>query len=78
VDEDTGEIEQVTNKKQNSANVTLSNLWRLYRDGHYTTNKFGFTRFGEGQIRSRDEEGRGPSHSVYRRGKGRWRRAHRR
>jgi hypothetical protein len=57
IDEETGEIEESADRKQVDANVTLSNLWRLYRAGHYDTNKFGFTRFGEGQIRSREEEG---------------------
>lgn len=41
--EDEGEAQS-----QTAANIRLSNLWRLYRDGNLNDSPFGFTRPGEG------------------------------
>lgn len=64
IDDETGEVTD-ENKQQAAANVRLSNLWRLYRDGHFNTNAFGFTRMGDRAIgRNKFEEGATPTTLV--------------
>lgn len=47
---------------QVNANIRLSNLWRLYRDGHFEGGaKWGFTSNKSADIRDRTEEGGKPN-----------------